>query len=501
MEEIIKENLSNAAKQSMFFNFNETARKQVFAKSRKNTSGQNQIRIRDLNDNPSNPTFSKYSKDDILTYLEDPYKYQSQLNDAVTYMYSASSHFRRLIKYFVGLSDLQYILVPKNLETDLNQDELMQEYNDTCNFIDTMDLDNQLTNMLTIAWREDCCFITTWINDGAVTFQSLPNKYCRISTIEDNVMNVTFNFSYFNGNRKKYLDYYPQEFKKKYEMYEKDRTKQYQELDSPTSFCIKVNKDIPEYATPPFSGVLPAYYELSDYNALKLTKTELENYAMLVMKLGVDSDGNWIMDYDKAKSFYKNLDSVLPEEVGSVLSPMNIEKISFEKSSGASNTDTISEAESHAWRAAGVNASLFTEVNSSSAIKLSVISDQEMTYEVLKSIGTALNRIIKFQTFGKHFRIHFINCSAYNREDLSKVYKESATLGLPTVMLYAAASGMSPSVFIGMLSLENDILKIKDKLEPLKSSYNVSGEVGRPKSDVKDEAGEITENAGSNDDK
>ena len=31
---------------------------------------------------------------------------------------------------------------------------------------------------------------------------------------------------------------------------------------------------------------------------LKLTKTALENYAMLSMKLPMDDDGNWGIDYD-----------------------------------------------------------------------------------------------------------------------------------------------------------------------------------------------------------
>lgn len=494
------ENISNAAVQSKSFNFKDTAYGGKTKKTYVRKSNKSQIRIRDLNDNPSNPTFSRYTKDDILTYLENPYRYQNQLNDAVIYMYGASSHFRRLIKYFVGLSDLKYLLIPKQLDKEPNIDKIKNEYVDTVNFIDSMDLEGQLPNILTTAWREDCCYVTTWIKDNVVTFQILPSQYCRISVIEGNVFNVTFNFSYFNGNRNKYLQYYPKEFATKYKAYQEDNKKQYQELDSPTSFCIKVNKDIPEYAVPPFSGVLPSYYDLSDYNNLKLTKTELENYAMLVMQLGIDNNGNWTLDFEKAKNFYNNLNEVLPEEVGSVLSPMKIDKISFERSAGTSNVDTISEAEAHAWRAAGVNAALFTEVTSSSAIKLSIISDQEMAFEVIKSVATALNRLISYQPFGEHFRIDFLNCSAYNRDDLAKMYKEEATLGLPTVMAYAAVVGLIPSNFTGMMLLENDVLDVKSKLVPLASSYN-TGDVGRPVSNVKDEAGDATDMADANDDK
>lgn len=131
---------------------------------------------------------------------------------------------------------------------------------------------------------------------------------------------MTFDFSYFDGHSQ-YLGFYPTEFQTKYKVYQKNRQKKWQELDSPTSFAIKCNNDILDYAIPPFAGILREVYDLEDYKQLKLTKTTLENYAMLVMTLGINDDGEWQMDLDKAKEFWRNLDSVLPEEIGSVLSP------------------------------------------------------------------------------------------------------------------------------------------------------------------------------------
>ena len=130
------------------------------------------------------------------------------------------------------------------------------------------------------------------------------------------------------------------------------------ELDSPSSFAIKCNNDILDYAMPPFAGILREVYDLEDYKQLKLTKTALENYAMLDMRLPMDDDGNWLLDYDKAKEFWQNLDAVLPEEVGSVLTPMPINKISFERSN-TGDTDTISEAEQNLFSAAGVQSLFF----------------------------------------------------------------------------------------------------------------------------------------------
>ena len=100
----------------------------------------------------------------------------------------------------------------------------------------------------------------------------------------------------------------------------------------------------------------------------------------------MDDDGSWGIDLDKAKEFWRNLDSVLPEEVGSVLTPMDINKISFEKSN-TGDTSTIADAQQNIFTAAGVSSLLFNnEKASANALLLSIKADQEITYGIVKSI-------------------------------------------------------------------------------------------------------------------
>lgn len=107
---------------------------------------------------------------------------------------------------------------------------------------------------------------TLWITNDNITIQQLPSDYCNISSIEGNVLNVTFDFSYFDSHSQ-YLELYPAEFQSKYNAYQKERqSMRWQELDSPTSFAIKCNNDILEYALPPFAGLLREVYDLEDLN-------------------------------------------------------------------------------------------------------------------------------------------------------------------------------------------------------------------------------------------
>lgn len=260
----------------------------------------NKLITRDLNNNTTSPTFSKYTKDDIATYLSNPYTYEKQLRAAVVYIYGASSHFRRLIQYFVGLTDWAYIVSPYKTDPKVTSaNTINRNYRKSLNFLSSMNIKTQFPKILTVCLREDTYYGTFWLTNDNVTLQQLPSEYCAISTVEGNVANVTFDFSYFDS-RQALLEFYPPEFKKKYNMYLKNRTTKWIELDSPTSFAIKCNADILDYAIPPFAGILREVYEIEDYKELRLSKTALENYAMVVVQLGMDEDGNWSLDYNKA---------------------------------------------------------------------------------------------------------------------------------------------------------------------------------------------------------
>lgn len=450
--------------------------------------------MRDLNNNRSSPTFYKYTKDQIAEYLKNPYQNAKQLREAAIYMYNASAHFRRLIGYFVGLNDLSYVISPHKINTaKAKPNKIRKQFNDCANYLSLMDLKKQGEKMLRVSLREDTGYYTTWVSDDSIIFQQLPSDYCDISVIEDNVFNVTFNFSYFDSHNDM-LKLYPKEFSKKYQRYKKNSLNMmWQELDSPTSFAIKCNDDMPSYPIPPFVGIFREIYDLEDYKSLRMTKTELENYAMLVMRLGVDKDGNWEMPLPVAKGFYNNLAKVLPEEVGAVLSPMPIDKIDFEKS-GTNNIDNIGDAEQRLYTAAGVSALLFNNVKASSnALLLSIKVDQAMVYGIVKSIEGAINRLLHHTSFGKNFKMTILDSSPFNRKELSDGYLKACTYGIPMLSYYAASQGMSQQEMDGMNFLEEDVLNFKERFTPPKSSSTLSkSDTNNPGRPTKDD-GELTD--------
>lgn len=464
----------------------------------------NRLIMRDLNQYTNAPTFSLFTKDDIAKYLSNPYKYEKQLRKAVQYIYNASSHFRRLIQYFVGLTNWAYLIMPYNLDTSkANVRITNNNYRKVMKLVSSMSIETQFPKILTVCMREDIFYGTVWITADNFTIQQLPSDYCAISSVEGNVPNVTFDFSYFDSHISE-LMYYPEEFRRKYDQYKKQRSSRWIELDAPYSFAIKVNNDILAYAIPPFAGILRELFDLEDYKGLKLAKTALENYAMLAMKIPMEDDGSWGIDLDKARDFWRNLDAVLPDEIGSILTPMDIDKISFEKSN-TGDTTTLADAQQNIFTAAGVSSLLFNnEKASANALLLSIKADQAITYGVVKSIQDAMNRIIQDQSYGKNFMLNILDVSRFNQKEMGDAYLKAASYGLPTISAYAASQGIRQAELDGMSFLETDVLKLQDMFKPIVNSTQVSAddlegkgatdEGGAPRKEV----GEISESGEQN---
>lgn len=446
--------------------------------------------LRDLNKHPGYTTFYKYTKDQVSKWLANPAACEKQLRDACIYIYGASSHFRRIIQYFVGLSDLSYLVEPTGIDPrTANARITNNNYRKVLDLLNKMSIKTQFPKILTVCLREDVFYGTFVVTPDSITILQLPSDYCQISTVEGNVCNVTFDFSYFNARRLYMLDFYPEEFRRKYELYkEKGYKYRWIELDAPTSFAIKCNNDILAYAMPPFAGILREISDLENYKLMKLAKTAIENYALLVMKLPMGDDGQWALDYEKAKEFWMNLDNVMPEEVGSVLSPMDINKISFERSN-VGDTNTVADAEQDLFNAAGVSSLLFSnEKASANALLLSIKADQSVTFGIVKSIEDMLNRYIQSFDYGKKFKVNFLDVSPFNRKEVGDAYLKAASYGLPTISAYAASQGIGQAELDSMSFLENKVLKLPDIFKPLLNSSQMStsdsDDVGAPEKDV-----------------
>lgn len=462
------------------------------------------IGIRNLEStSDTNPTYTKYSKDQIVKYLANPANYEKQLRNMSKYLFNISNYYRRLIQYFANMSTFSYELVPYGLDRSksINLNKFKKAYYASSIAVELMNIPHEATKILTIAFRDDVYYGYAWETNDSFAFQNLDADYCKISSIEDGVYNFAFNFSYFDANPDKLLNY-PPEFQTMYNTY-KTNTQLYkwQELDSSKSICIKVNEH--DYIPiPPFVSLFSALADIEDYRAISKNASEANNYKAIAMEIPIsDKDGSFLMDYETAKEFYDMMSNVLPPNIGAILTPMKLTDWNFDKSGVNSDTNEVAKAEATLFAQAGVNKILFGggDDPAASTLNLCTVNDQMIVFAVIRQLERWINRKLKSVSSSYKFRINFLPVTHYNRAEMHERYLKDAQYGIPTRSAILATAGFAGTDYENMAYLENDVLSLNTVEVPLTSSNTQSSTVnegGRPSNASEgkqlSDAGEVT---------
>lgn len=440
------------------------------------------IGIRNLEStSETNPTYTKYTKDQLVTYLGNPASYEKQLRKMSKYLFNISNYYRRLIQYFANMPTFSYTISPYGLDRSktVNANKLKKAYYSSVTAVELMNLPHEATKMFTIAFRDDVYYGYEWETNNSVAFQNLDADYCKISSIEDGVYNFAFDFSYFDSNQDK-LPNYPPEFQTMYNTY-KTNTQLYkwQELDSTKSICIKVNEH--DYIPiPPFVSLFSALADIEDYRAISKNASETNNYKALAMEIPLGDKGEFLIDYNDAKEFYDMMTNVLPPNIGAILTPMKLTDWNFEKSGVNSDTNEVAKAEATFFTTAGVNKILFGggEDPSATTLNLCTVNDQMIVFAVMRQLERWVNRKLKSVSSSYKFRINFLPVTHYNIAEMHERYLKDATYGMPTRTAALATAGYAGTDYENMTYLENEILGLGNNEIPLKSSNTQSGSAG-----------------------
>jgi hypothetical protein len=152
---------------------------------------------------------------------------------------------------------------------------------------------------------------------------------------------------------------------------------------------------------------------------------------------------------------------------------------------------------------AGVPQLLFSSGdNGSIGLAKSIINDENVVLGCLYQVERWINKFLMgFNNSLCKFRINMPEVTKYNRDTLTQTYLSNAQAGMPVKTQLSAVLGLKPSANTSMLFMENEVLKLNDKLIPLQSSHSpTSDNKGAPlknESDLTDK-GAITRDTETN---
>lgn len=455
------------------------------------------FKLVDLESNTTK-SWTVFNKESLRSYLQNPYNAASQKNirDLARFLSTLSFPLRRLINYLASLPDFSVYKVIPNISMIEEPDEssIMQDYEDVCRFMRSMDLELDLFKLLVVAWREDCAYFFPVEDDSGKTLLfPLDAQYCKISGVGYNgLYHVAYDFSFFNGTNAFYLDVWPKEFKQKYAKYQNNSSLRWQQLDD--ARCFKINLDQPDLVLSPLASLFESIIDLIDLQSLTSVKDALEIYKLLVMRipmLNTNNPDDMAISLTLAKNFYNKAVELLPEEIGCILSPMPVDSVSFDKSA-TSESDAISDAYSNLMSNAGVSQIMdSSRLSGQSAVKASMMCDVMFaTKGIIQQINAFVNERIQLKFPNTAMVVKYTDVTSYTKSERISELQKACEFGLPFKLELAMMLGQDPLENYAMGWLEDKMgLAVTRWTHPLVSSHTAtadSSDGGAPTKDDDD---------------
>lgn len=426
---------------------------------------------------------------DTIEDLLSSYKNQKSRDDLLELsenLYSTSRHYQLLIQYYADMPLWSYTITANKDVTDMPNAESKREYFEVATIAKQMNMKQEFVKVLQGALMRDTFFGYVYKTRNGYYIQRFDNSMCKITSMEDGVYNFAIDMSTFERDER-VLEYYPESIQSAYHLWKKEYDKKtnnnkkissFVELDPKNTICVKINEAISE-SVPPFSGVFDALYEIKGFKQSRKNQENLNNYMLLLQKIPLrDSNlelNDFQLDQDAVTYFHNLLTSVLPDNIGAITTPMNIEPIRFDRD--RIDIDNVSKSERDFWKNAGVSQSLFSSDNTTSeGIRQSIKVDENTVFNFMKQLERWLNRFIYLNSTipNVSYGVNLLKVTSFNQDSMYKMFLENATYGLPVKSHLGATIGLEPLDMMNMLHIENDVFSLDKRLVPLASSHTMS---------------------------
>lgn len=468
----------------------------------------------------ANKTYTQYTKEKLSQYLSNPYSNLDNIRDISNYLYLISPQYKTLVNYLANMLSCSYNVVYKTPDWTKQPQlkDFMQNYQELCKRLKGMAVPNLTKQMIATSIRDGIYVGFAYDNgDNGFYMNALDPKYCKISALTiKNTYKVKFNAAYFDsGNNKEFIygvnddgkGVWDAVFKKGYEDYKNQgRDFQWFELPPERTFCMICGNE-PNHPLPFFFGVFQDLLDILDYRDLIRSKTELENYVLLISKIPLISNSDQINDFavdlGLVQATQSVIDESLPSLVGSAYTPCEVEKITFGNDNQVQDTNAYSESIASLFDSIGISQMLFNgEKSGSVGLRHSIRVDESTMFELLEKAEVNFQRYIELN-ISDEFDFYFHKVTIFGQEEYISSLKDMASLGLPCKTDLATIT-KTPLDMMNMTFMENALGLVGTENPlwiPLSTSYTqAGGEAGGQEKnpDELSDSGAITKDSGKN---
>lgn len=435
-------------------------------------------------------TYVQYTKEKLITYIQSPLANINNIRDVSRYLYRISSNYRTLINYMANMPLYSYNVVYNNEDWTkvLKGKDFISDFQEICTRLQYMGLKNLSPKILATCLRDGIYGGFTYDDGKSFFISDLDPQYFKISSITENDTYILqFNAAYFDsGNNKEFLyginddgeGTWDKVFVDGYETYKSDgRDFQWFELPPERTICMVCGDD-PVVPLPFFLPIFQSLLDLLDYNDLIKSKTELENYVLLLSKIPLlsnsDEVNDFAVDLDLVRLSQQMIDEVAPDLVATAFTPCEVEPIFFNNKNQTDDTNAFSKAIKNLFESLGISQALFGDSSNSVGLRHSIRVDESLEYVLLGKLEANIQRYIKLN-MSESFVFYFHRATIFSQDEYLTQLKDKATLGIDK-MDYATVT-KTPFEVMNSAFMEN-ALGLNDLWEPLKTSYTQTNNDG-----------------------
>ena len=481
--------------------------KEWYEKNTQNT--QNAFKqIRDVAKTGRQTTLNSYSKDNVVSYLQNISSNENNLRNLSRYLFYRSQVYFRLIMYNATMFDLNArTVIPTYDPTKSNNpNKMLKAYYETLQWLERMNHQHEFLPVLINNFIEDVFFGCCWIDETGTFILQLPPEYCKIN---GKYFTGDFSYSVDMSYYKKFeylLDYLGEPLSSMYSAYGGDNAKRWQPMPDEYALCTKYRLESWETVCPPYSGLFMDLIGLLNLADVQAVADEQQIYKLITATIplldGSDIPDDWAVDLSTALEYYKKLEASLPDYVGSAITPIPLDVLSF---SDDQTTDTtkIQKATKEVLNTSGgaqiLNSST---ISGAEAFRSATRADTELAISsLLGQIQGWTNRMLSY-LMSDPAKVKFFEVSAYTKDAFKESLQKDLNYGFVSALAINSLNGFSELDTLALNYLEKDVLKLNEKFVPLATASTQSGnsEGGAPeKSDTEiSDEGSKTKDEGKN---
>ena len=428
----------------------------------------------------NNSVKKTFTLEDIKDIIQngDP----AHLRELSRFYYRTNGIYRNNINLLSTLSKYDNVVTPiYDVNKKIDKEKTILNFYNACEFIDDLNLPINFSRITRETLLSGIYYGILREDENKYTIQDLPIEFCRVRFKDFNDLDVVeFNLNYFmrileEDERNEVVASFPKTIQQAYALWISNK------LSNPWV-------EIPAYAggvsfsfgdkTPLLISAIPDLYKMEDAIDRETRRDENELYKLLIQKMPIDNKGELVFELEEVADIHESVASMLQSyetiDVLTTFGETELESLQ-DSTAAAQSSDRIQKYKTSAYDSLGRSSILFNAEGSSS-LAYSIQRDEALIFSLLQQYAIWIKYQIneRFARPNLHFDFTFLPTTMFNQDKIQKQYFQGAQYGY-SKMYAAAALGIKQTNQLSLMSFENELLKMHEKMIPLQSTYTTSG--------------------------